>query len=192
LVKSDAELMTRVGNGDREAFSLLYLRYEARLRSFFQSFGCEYHEAQDCAQDTFLRLWLARSSYQPTGDFTAYLFRIARNCWISRLRKRKCRPQEVSSDSEVFSPRIYAALGQVSPMDVEPEEYLILEYRKWRVRRAVRAIPEPYRTALVLVHLHDMKYAEVADELEIPMGTVKSRISAALAILRERLKEELL
>ena len=193
LIDSDDELMARVKNGDKEAFDLLYRRYESRLRSFFQTFACRYDEARDCVQETFIRLWLARDSYQPIGEFMSYLFRIGRNVWISRVRRLNCRPREVcSEDSDASSPRIYASMGQVWPMDASPEEWVILEYRRWRVRQAVRAVPEPYRTALVLVHLHEMKYAEVADELGIPIGTVKSRISAALGILRDRLKEELL
>jgi len=193
LIDSDDELMARVKNGDKEAFDLLYRRYESRLRSFFQTFACRYDEARDCMQETFIRLWLARENYQATGAFPSYLFRIGRNVWISRVRRVSSRPREVSKDDpEETSPRIYASMGQVWPMDASPEEWVILEYRKWRVRQAVRAVPEPYRTALVLVHLHEMKYAEVADELDIPIGTVKSRISAALGILRERLKEELI
>ncbi len=68
----------------------------------------------------------------------------------------------------------------------------MLEYRRWRVRRAVRSIPDPYREALELVHLNGLKYSEVAEKLQVPIGTVKSRIAAAVKILRERLEEELL
>lgn len=182
------EVMTRVATGDEDAFDLIYLRYQERLRAFFQTFGCEYHEAQDCAQQTLLRLWLARADYQPSGCFAAY----PRNCWISRLRRLKSKPQEVPAEGDDSAAVTCDRLAQLSPMDRSPEESLMHEYRRWRIRRAVRSVPEPYRTALVLVHLHGMRYAEVAEELGIPIGTVKSRISAALGILRERLKEELL
>ena len=193
LSDSDTELMMRVRDGDRDAFNQLYQRYETRLRALFMSFPCSYDETQDLIQETFLRLWLARGSYQTTGPFTAYLFTIARNCWLGQLRKRKCRPQEISSnyDDEPMQ-HLLPAVEQMESSDSIPEESLMLEYRNWRIRQAVQLIPEPYRTAFVLVHLRGMKYAEVAEKMAIPIGTVKSRINTALGILRERLKEELL
>lgn len=190
---SDNQLMVRTRDGDKDAFNILYQRYEVRLRALITSFPCSYDEAQDIIQETFLRLWLARGSYQGNGTFAAYLFTIARNCWLEKLRKRRNKPQEISSDDEDdVVERLIDAAALVEAQDMIPEESLMLEYRKWRIRRAVQSIPEPHRTAFVLVHLQGAKYMEAAEKLDIPIGTVKSRINTALGILRERLKEELL
>ena len=192
MLDSDEDLMSRVREDDQEAFNLLYRRYEARLRSLFVSFQCAFDDARDCVQDTFVRLWLSRSTYQPTGPFAAYLFTIARSCWIDRLRKLHCRPLEAPlGDGDDPGPEESPA-GKTARAEWVPEANLMLEYRRWRVRRAVRSIPEPHRAAIEMVHLHGMKYAEAAQRLDVPIGTVKSRIATAVKMLRERLKEELL
>lgn len=188
MPESDEELMARVSEDDQEAFDALYRRYEARLRSLFVSFQCSQDDARDCTQDTFVRLWLARADYRPSGTFAAYLFTIARNCWINRLRKLKCRPVESAMPYEDDPP----LPEPEERVEWAPEASLMLDYRRYRVREAVRSIPEPYRQTLELVHLDGMKYVEAAEKLNVPIGTIKSRISNAVKLLRKRLEEEAL
>jgi len=184
---SDEELMTRVRDGDQEAFNSLYLRYEPRLRSLIASFQCSPEDVRDCVQDTFLRLWLSRSGYRPTAPFAAYLFTIARTCWIDRVRRLRCRPVETPTD-DADDP----LAAEQEHVEWAPEASLMLEYRRWRVRKAVESIPRHYRETLELIHLNGMKYTEAAERLGVPIGTVKSRIAAAVKMLRERLQEETL
>lgn len=188
---SDDELVDQVKQGDREAFGLLYQRYGARLRALFASFGCRFDEAQDLTQETFLGLWLARAEYEPRGEFVGYLFKIARNCWLGMLRKGRGKPQEIPVEqSDDIRSRAEQAMLHLKYAENVPEEAILADYRKWRVQQAVGSLPEPYREVLVLVHLQGLKYQEAADELGIPIGTVKSRLSTAIGMLRERLKEE--
>lgn len=186
VAETDEELMIRVKMNDTAAFNLLYQRYEARLRSYLQRLGLDLDEASDCVQESFMRLWLSRAGYEPTGSFAAYLYKITRNCRFTSLRKRKSRPEEVQTGQ---TPEWNEMTHRETSL---PEEHIIAEYRKLKIREAVQSIPEPYRTCLVMAHLEEMKYTEIAEKLEIPVGTVKSRINTAMTLLRERLKENMI
>jgi len=171
----DVQLMIRVKQGDEEAFDELIRRYRRQLSGFFYSLCWSADAAQDYAQEVFVCLWLARDRYEPTGAFRSYVFKIARNHWLSTLRKRKCRPEPM------FLEESWQPIEDESGL----EKLLIRRYEDRRIRQAIAELPDHYRLVFVLSHFQDMKYAEIAEILEIPVGTVKSRMSAAVRMLRE-------
>ena len=177
---SDEELMVKVQTNDREAFRTLFLRHHDRVRRYLFHCAPDEHLAEDCAQEAFLRLWVSRRSYQPTARFTTYLFRIAHNVWLTR-RKKQNREPTVSIDARPGPP---LELLDESPT---PEMALLRKHRSERIRQTVASLPEHYRAVLVLCHFDDLSYAEAAQVLDIPLGTVKSRMNTAVALLRERL-----
>ena len=171
----DVELMLRVKQGDEDAFGELMRRYRRRLASFFYSLCWNADTAQDWAQEVFVRLWLARGRYEASGRLKSYIFRIARNHWLTVLRKRKCRPE----------PMFLAEMWQPETSESGLERLLIKRYEDRRIKSAIADLPEHYRLVFVLSHFQDMKYSEIAEVLEIPVGTVKSRMSSAVRKLRE-------
>lgn len=177
----DVQLMLSVTQGDEEAFDELCRRYRRQLAGFFYSLCWNTDAAQDCAQEVLVCLWLARERYEPTGSFRSYLFKIARNRWLTTLRKRKCRPEPM------FLEEIWEPLEDESGL----EKLLIARYEDRRNKMAIADLPEHYRLVFVLSHFEGMKYAEIAEILEIPVGTVKSRMSAAVRILRDKLSKEM-
>jgi RNA polymerase sigma-70 factor (ECF subfamily) len=177
----DIALMLRVKDGDESAFEELEAKYRQPLMRFYYSLCWNAEAAKDYAQEVLVRLWLARNRYEPTGRFTVYLFKIARNYWFMVLRARKCRPEPLSLE-ESWEP---------SPDETGLERLLIRRYMDRRIRQAVAELPEHYHMVFVLNHFQDMKYAEIAEVLEIPVGTVKSRMSAAVRILRDKLSNEM-
>jgi RNA polymerase sigma-70 factor (ECF subfamily) len=172
---SDIELMLRVKQGDEEAFDELARRYRRSLTNFFYSLCWNYDTSQDFTQEVLVCVWLARERYEPSAKFSTYIFRIARNRWLTSLRSRKCRPEALFLE-ETWEPSL-----------PEPslERLLIRRYEDRRIRLAVSRLPDHYRLVFVLSQFQDMKYAEIAEILEIPVGTVKSRMSSAVHILRE-------
>ncbi len=176
----DIELMLRVKQGDEQAFDELICRYRRQLIGFFYSLCWNAEVAQDCAQEVFVCLWLARHRYEPTGAFRSYLYRIARNHWLGTLRKRKCRPE----------PLCLEEVWQDVESDVDLEKMLLRRYEDRRIKRAIAELPEYYRLVFVLSHFQGLKYAEIAEVLEIPVGTVKSRMSSAVRKLKERLMDD--
>jgi RNA polymerase sigma-70 factor (ECF subfamily) len=176
----DVQLMLRVTQGDEEAFDELCRRYRRQLSGFLYSLCWNADAAQDYAQEVLVCLWLARERYEPTGSFRSYIYKIARNHWLSALRKRKCRPE----------PMLLEEIWETVEDESGLERLLIARYEDRRIKLAIADLPERYRLVFVLSHFEGMKYAEVAEILEIPVGTVKSRMSAAVRILRDKLSKE--
>jgi RNA polymerase sigma-70 factor, ECF subfamily len=176
--QEDTELMMAVRLGDERAFAALAHLYRARLRGFYLSLGEEADSAEDLAQEALLRLWVARERYEPSGRFSAYLFQIARNCWLNTQRSRKRHPAEPAGDASA-EPRISPAW---------PWNPVFNAYRMREVRRAIASLPKHQREVFVLCHLQGFTNAEAAEMLGVPVGTVKSRMSAAVRRLRDALE----
>jgi RNA polymerase sigma-70 factor (ECF subfamily) len=169
---TDVELMRLVAAGDRDAFATLVRRHERPLVNFFRRLGADAHEAEDCAQDTFLRLFQYRDRYRPAAPFPVFLHRLARNAWADCFRRgSRWRRNEASGGA--------AAAG--APMELAADDRLDLE-------GAVRALPAPLRWVVLLSVHQGLAYAEIAAVLGIPEGTVKSRMFHAVRRLREALR----
>ncbi len=184
---SDTELMGLVKDGDYAAFDELYNRYAPGLRRFLFSLTWDQDTAEDYLQETFLRLYRARNRYQPTGKFKTFVFRIAKNYYITKLRhdrnRNESEQQIYSFDSDPFE-NIHANAR------IEPEVHLMEDYRRFRLRQAISTLPDGQKLVFVLSHFEDMNYSEIAELLRIPVGTVKSRMHSAVNNLRTLLKEE--
>ena len=186
---SDADLMMLVKDADYAAFDELYYRYRAPILRFLFSLTWDADLAEDYLQEVFLRLWRARDRYQPTGRFSTYLFQIAKNYYLAQARKARARSEELSlalEDRNGFRPFENLRVNE----RIEPEVHLLEEYRKLGIRRAIASLPENQKLVFVMSHLEDMRYAEIAEVLGIAVGTVKSRMFAAVSTLRTLLKEE--
>ena len=186
---SDADLMMLVREGDYVAFDQLYDRYRGPILRFLFSLTWDADIAQDYLQEVFLRLYRARDRYEPTGKFSTYIFQIAKNYYLAQRRKTKGDAIELSlthEDRNGFRPFENLRVNE----RIEPEVHLLEEYRKLGIRRAIAALPEAQKLVFVMSHLEDMKYAEIAEVLGIAVGTVKSRMFAAVNTLRTMLKED--
>jgi RNA polymerase sigma-70 factor (ECF subfamily) len=180
---SDIELMLRVRAGDPAAFHQLARRYREPLRRYFAALAGSAGPVDDLAQETLLRLWLVRERYEPTGRFAGYLFSIARHHWLNQRKKQQKRPARLAPLEE-------AAL-EAAPFQVnQPERVLLERLRHARIRQAIAALPEHYRVVFQLCQIEGWSYAEAADRLGIPLGTVKSRMAGAVRRLRAGLSGE--
>ena len=171
LKEKDEELMLRVKRGDSDAFAHLYHRNKAKLLHFCTGFLRNEDDAIDVCQETFRHIHLNAATYEPRARFTTYLFHIARNKCIDILRRRK--RWKLQSLDKAMEP---AEEPADSPL--ESEEFEL------EVRRALTEIPEPYREVMLMRLLEGMEYGEIAKVVEIPLGTVKSRIHTGLEQLR--------
>jgi RNA polymerase sigma-70 factor (ECF subfamily) len=186
---SDTELMALVKEGDYRAFDVLYERYRGPVLRFLFALTWDAQAAEDGLQEVFVGLFKARAEYVPTAKLSTFLFRIARNYHLARRRKQRC-VQEVSlSASETGGVDPFAGLRANERM--EPEVRLMQAYRRWRIRQAIQSLPDSQQIVFVMAHFEGMKYAEIAEVLNVPVGTVKSRMFAAVRSLQARLKEEM-
>ncbi|HVS65664.1 MAG TPA: RNA polymerase sigma factor [Thermoanaerobaculia bacterium] len=174
----DATLVLRFREGDGEAFSVLLERYEARARRLAYGFLRDSQGAEDVAQDSFLQAYRRIRSLKQPSSFRSWLFSIVVNRARDELRHRG-RFEEVE-DLEV-------PLREASNA---PDEQQTAESRELRVylRRFIAELPTKYREPLLLKEVEGMTYAEIAELLQIPMGTAQIRIHRARLRLRERLQ----
>ncbi len=182
----DCELMARVSGGDTEAFDALVQRHRQRLQSFLYRLCSDTEEAADCAQEALLRLWLKRETYRPEAKFTTYLYTIAHNCFRDRLRRQRVRPQTTPLEQQV-GPAARTLLQRLSRPADTPEHALFQRLRMAQVRAAVQQLPENQRIVFVLGHFEELPYEQIGRILDVPVGTVKSRMHYAVARLRETL-----
>lgn len=179
--RSDHELMLQVRENDAGAFTELFKRYEKELRWFFATLSRDQHLAEDLVQETFLRVWRARESYQPLGRVSGYLFEIARNLWLNRKRDVGRRLVVNPSLGEEVLALVAAEASS------QPEEALLAKERQRRIETAIDALPERLRIVFLLSHFEGMKYREIGEALKIPEGTVKYRMHEAVHQLRREL-----
>jgi RNA polymerase sigma-70 factor (ECF subfamily) len=170
---SDNELIVSSLRGDTQAFGALILRYRKMVIGVAYRVCGDAELAEDVAQETFIRVWNKLSSFRPEGNFRGWICRIAANLTIDTLRRQK-----PTTDIEQVV---------VGSTDDGPEGVALERERAAAVRAAILKLPPQTRTALVLREYQGFTYQEIADALDIPLGTVKSRLSDA----RRRLKAEL-
>lgn len=178
----DWEVLARVGAGDVEAFSGLVLRHQERIVGVCQRMLFDGEEARDAAQEVFLRAFRTAGSYKPQGQVFTWLYRIAVNYCLNRLRRRRLArflpilgPAE---DVEAFG-------GVPEPADPAPGAAQALEgRRRWlALRRAIADLPAGQRAVLVLAKFEGLPYREIARLLSISDGAVESRLVRAMRTL---------
>jgi RNA polymerase sigma-70 factor (ECF subfamily) len=171
----DDILIQQIVEEDTQAFGKLVQRYQRRIVRFAERMLGEADAAQDIAQETFLRLWRARSRLPLQGNLGCYLFRIARNLCLDYLRS--AHTTETLDDQADLLP----AAG--SDLAASVQAKALAE----AVRCIVQALPEPQRVVFILSHYEELSYQEIAEVIGCPVGTVASRKYQAVETLRRRL-----
>ncbi len=148
-------------------------------------------DAEDLVAEAITRAWRARGSLQDGGAFRAWIFRILNNTFISERRKLSARPREeplVDESAEEGSFSIFERLHQPFLLwFANPEQEFVDKLLREDLDRALAALPEHYRVVVVLADVEGLKYGEIAEALEVPIGTVRSRLARARAALQRAL-----
>jgi RNA polymerase sigma-70 factor, ECF subfamily len=187
--RTDEEAMWRVKtHDDHYEFSRLVRRWEEPIRRLCTRMTGDPHRAEDLRQETFLRLFEHRKDYQVTGRFSTYLWRIALNLCYDELRRQERLLEFVRDQEPGEAPGDLPDCAAESP---GPDARAAQQDEGELVRQALGRLPEIYRTVIVLRHYEDMKLAKIAEILEIPEGTVNSRMAEALARLGRMLETKL-
>jgi len=173
---------------DHHEFARLMKRWEDPIWRLCTRMTGDPHRAEDLRQETFLRLFERRKEYQVRGRFSTYLWRIALNLCYDELRRQERRREFVRDQEPGEAP------GEAPDCAAEgpgPDARAAQQEEGELVRQALGRLPEIYRTVVVLRHYEDMKLAKIAEILEIPEGTVNSRMAEALARLSRMLEPKL-
>ena len=178
----DFTLMERIGEGDHEAFRQLVMRHQNAVIGTVAKMLGNPSEAEDIAQQVFLRIWRHAKRYRPDAKFTTYLYTITRNLVFNETR-RKSRKKEVSSDErEENSNRLIEA----NP-DRQPDAELLQAELQRAVDDAIAGLPETQRMAVVLRRYEQLSYEEIAAVLGLSVSAIKSLLFRARTSLREAL-----
>lgn len=185
---TDEELMRAVQTGEEAAFPLLYRRYERRLLAFLVPYVGDLALAEDLLQETFLRVFRQRASYEPRGAFRTWLFAIARNLALDHFRRRRGSPEAIPLPQE-------EGVAGTDPgwvPDATPDALGVLVGREAAasLRAALLELPEEDRAVILLSRLEGLRYREIAEILGSTEGAVKVRAHRALLTLRKRLQRE--
>lgn len=175
----ETELVIRAQQGDRNAFSELVCLHAQGVRNVIYRMCSDPQIAEDAAQETFIQAWLHLSSFRPQASLRNWLFRIGINAATDILRKQKRIAPEDLEDFELSDPQ------------PGPETLFSQEERAAVVQNAVLSLPAASRAVLVLREYEGLSYHEIADALNVPVGTVMSRLNYARKLLRGKLKETL-
>lgn len=185
---TDQKIVEEVLAGQQHRFAELVDRYQRPITSYVVRMLGNYEDAVDLSQDVFLKAYTALDSYKPRYPFSSWLFRIARNAAIDEIRKR--RMKTVSLD-EPISTDDGTLERQVPDESAGPELQVLRDEYRGRIEQAIEELDDKYREPLVLRHAGGLSYDEIADALELPLGTVKTRIFRAREALRQTLGDAL-
>jgi RNA polymerase sigma-70 factor (ECF subfamily) len=179
MTRSDVQLMLDVKAGDEASFNLLLQKYRTPLVNFLYRMVRNTATAEDLAQEVFLRVYRARKQYSPSAKFTTWLFRIATNLALNSLRDNRYHQMDVSIDAPVEE--------DVAPLQLPVDEKMIERDRSEFIRRAIAALPEKQRVAVLLHKYEEMDYGEIAKILECSESALKSLLFRAYETLRVQL-----
>ena len=185
---TDEQAMQRVQTcDDEEAFTELVRRWRLPIERLCTRMLGDIHRGEDLAQETFSKIYRRRKTYRGAGKFSTFLWQVAVNACYDELRKLKCRPE---SSLEGLSDPDGEGQERFQSEEPGPDEKVLAGERAETVRSALQAIPDIYRSVLILRHYENLKFREIASVLEIPEGPVKSRMAEGLDLLSRALQRQ--
>jgi RNA polymerase sigma-70 factor (ECF subfamily) len=182
---SDLMLVERVQQGEAAAFDLLVLRYQHKVLKLIMRYVHDAVEAEDVAQEAFIRAYRALPSFRGDSAFYTWLYRIAINTAKNALVSGKRRPVDYNLDLQ--DSEQYEMQARLKDSET-PEGLLLTDEIRETVNAAIADLPEDLRTAIMLRELEGMSYEEIAAAMECPVGTVRSRIFRAREAIDRRLR----
>lgn len=184
---TDEVLLARVRDGDRAAYTDLLLRYERELYGYLRRYLGRDDLAADVFQNAFLAVYAKAKQYEPGRPARPWIYAIATHAAIDAQRKEK-RQKVHGAEPLPGEGDTRTVLDLAVAEDPDPSKWADLEEQKKAVRAAVDELPDTLRSVVVLAYFQGMRYQEIAEALEIPLGTVKSRMNAAVGRLASVMK----
>jgi RNA polymerase sigma-70 factor (ECF subfamily) len=181
----DAELVRRCLSGDQRACRDLVRRYERPVYSVLMRVVRSAEDAEDLVQETFVRVFRALDRYDTERPFAAWVFTIASRLAIDHLRRRRVKTVSLTVNEPGS---IEERELDVEDTGLRPDEVTSHAEEEDRASRLIASLPEHYRIVVMLRHQQDLSYEEIAEALNLPLGTVKARIHRARALLKDRIQ----
>ena len=177
----DQQLVTASKRGDQDAFAQLVQRYQRRIFNLVYRMLQQYEEASEITQETFLAAWQGLPSFRGDARFVTWLYRIAYNCALKQLETRK---RDWALQAALQAEQALESEDTYKRADAQIDEH----ERQAFVQEHLSRLPAKYRAVLILRHLQDMTYEEMAEILTMPVGTIKTHLFRARNLLKQRLQ----
>jgi len=180
--QDEKQLVISSKKGDQDAFAQLVQQHQRRVFNLAFRMLQQYEEANEVTQETFLAAWQGLPSFRGDAQFSTWLYRIAYNCALKQLEQRK---RDKALQVAVQAEQITANIGQEQRVDAALEAHA----HQAIVQEQLSQLPAKYRIVLILRHLQEMTYEEMAEILTMPIGTIKTHLFRARNLLKERLEK---
>lgn len=187
-VPTDQQLVARVQKGDSRAFDMLVLKYQHKIMGLISRYVHDSDEVQDVAQEAFIKAYRALPRFRGDSAFYTWLYRIAINTAKNHLVARSRRPP--GSDVEISDAEYFEGGGALREIET-PETALFGAELKQVVERAIRELPDDLRTAVTLREFDGLSYEDIAEIMDCPVGTVRSRIFRAREAIDKKVREQI-
>ncbi|MEM8593584.1 MAG: RNA polymerase sigma factor RpoE [Pseudomonadota bacterium] len=187
--ESDQQLVERVQKGDNRAFDVLVLKYQHKIISLVMRFVHDHAEAQDITQEAFIKAYRALPKFRGDSQFYTWLYRIAINTAKNHLVSRKRKIQ--SSGIDVEEGQYFEGADKLRDTS-NPESLMQRDDLERQLKEVLKQLPDELRTALTLREFNGLSYEDIADVMDCPVGTVRSRIFRAREALEKVIDEALL
>ncbi len=177
----DTQLVAACKKGDQDAFALLVQRHQRRVFNIVYRMLQQYEEANEVTQETFLAAWQGLHTFRGDAQFSTWLYRIAYNCALKQLQLRK-------HDSALQATMQAEQALEMANSENQADAAIETHERQEMIQEQISSLPNKYRIVLILRHIQDMTYEEMAEILSVPVGTIKTHLFRARNLLKERLE----
>lgn len=181
----ESELIQNALNGEQNAYRLLTEKHQNSVYHIIFKIVRDKETAHDLVQETFMKAFSSLQSYRSEFKFSTWLYKIAANCSIDYLRKKKINALSLDQQMETKDGSVGIEIPDYS---YHPERELVRKEQRFNIDEAIDSLPIKYQEVIVYRHKDDKSYEEIADLLDIPVGTVKARIFRARELLKKKLK----
>lgn len=185
IKETDNQLVARVKKGDKRAFDLLVLKYQHKVRAIISRYIKDFDEVNDVSQEAFIKAYRAMDKFRGDSAFYTWLYRIAVNTAKNYLVSRSRRPP--ASDVDIGDAEYYSGSDHLKDVG-SPEELLCRDELQQVVNTAIEKLPEDLRSAVTLREFEGLSYEEIAEVMDCPVGTVRSRIFRARETIEQQIK----
>jgi RNA polymerase sigma factor (sigma-70 family) len=183
--QSDEQLIAQALKGDQKAYESLLVKHRSAIFHVVSKIVRNHEESQDLVQETFMKAFNALESYRSEYRFSTWLYKIAANCAIDFVRKKRIEAMSLDRPIETKDGQVELELPDRT---WDPEQDLVRKQKLQSIDQAIESLPDKYREVIIYRHRDDKSYEEIAGILKTPVGTVKARIFRARELLKKKLK----
>ena len=185
---TDEELIEKIKNGAIELFEVIVFRYQKKLVNYIYRMISDFDSAMELSQEVFIKVFNSLDKYNPSYKFTTWIHRIASNATIDWMRKKKIDAYSLDGNDSSDTPPLSQ---QIPSGDLNPLQELEMSQLLGRIESAIDELPFIYKQLIILRHINELSYDEIATAVDLPLGTVKNRIFRGREMLKAKLLSEM-